>query len=120
MRDAALAVPHHLASRHLMTEAATEHAVDLRLLSFLEAFHLMIEAAPILTAQSEGRQAVACIHLFANIADATIDRPRRHRVNSRVVNVNSSKFARKKGTVCSQQLNMGEDVKILEYQEGKA
>ncbi len=108
------------AIRHLMAEAATEHAVDPRTLSFLEAFHLMIDAAPILTAQSEGRQAVAFTHMLANIADATIDRPRRHRVNSRVVKVKSSKFARKKGTDCSQQLNVEEDVKILEYQEGKA
>ncbi|MCP4400480.1 MAG: IS4 family transposase [bacterium] len=108
------------AIRHLMAEAATEHGVDPRTLSFLEAFHLMIDAAPILTAQSEGRQAVARVHLLANIADATIDRPRRHRINSRVVKVKSSKFARKKASDCSQQLNVEDDVKILEYQEEKA
>lgn len=82
--------------RELMQQAATQEDKDPLSLSFLDCLQLIIDAVPHL---SQPRP-LACRghqqqYLLDLMAAADIDRPRRPRVNDRVVKVKMSKFKRK-------------------------
>ncbi len=51
--------------------------------------------------------------MLALIADGDIDRPRRHRVNPRVVKVKMSKFKKKRKTDKSEQRNLAKELEII-------
>ncbi|MCP4370263.1 MAG: hypothetical protein GY797_19435, partial [Deltaproteobacteria bacterium] len=56
-------------------------------------------------------------YLLIVIADAEIDRPRRHRINPRVVKVKMSKFHRKNSSHMSEERHLEKDLRILEIQQ---
>ena len=55
--------------RMLIFQAATEHGKDPRLISFLDALQHIIDAAPIMTADTSSRQEAKFNYLLAVIAD---------------------------------------------------
>ena len=99
--------------RLLIVRAAAAHDKDPRFISFLDALQHIIEAAPLMTvARGQHRQA-QFDYLLTLIADCDIDRPRRQRINPRVVKVKMSKFKRKRQQDKSQHRNLEKELKII-------
>jgi hypothetical protein len=103
--------------RLLMVQAAAKHDKDPRFLSFLDSLQHIIDAAPIMTAEDTGKDAEQMEHLLDLIADCDIDRPRRHRINPRVVKVKMSNFKKKSSRHKSEHRNIEKELRIVcEYQ----
>jgi hypothetical protein len=99
--------------RLLIRQAAEAQGKDPRLISFLDALQHIIDAAPLMTADEPDQQQNKFSYLLALIADCDIDRPRRPRINPRVVKVKMSKFKRKNKDYRSQERNIEKELKIL-------
>lgn len=108
----ALAIGYNLI-RALICQAAQPDSQDPRTLSFLDALQHILDAAPILTALPAEQRENKRSHLLALIADCPIDRPRRPRLNPRVVKVKMSKFARKNASHKSKVRDIVSELKIL-------
>ena len=98
--------------RLLIRQAAEEHGKDPCSISFLDSLQHLIDAAPIMTA-GEPAQESPFEYLLAVIADCEIDRPRRPRVNPRVVKVKMSKFKRKHEKHKSETRDLAKELKII-------
>ena len=103
--------------RLLIAQAAEPHGKDPRFISFLDALQHIIDATPIMAADSNERREQTFAYLLTVIADAEIDRPRRHRINPRVVKVKMSKFDRKNSSHTSTERHLEKDLIILEIQQ---
>jgi hypothetical protein len=99
--------------RLLIAQAAVAHAKDPRLISFSDALQHLLNAAPLLTALEPDPKAVAFVNLLAVIADGEIDRPRRTRINPRVVKVKMSKFNRKGPKDKSADRDLAKELEII-------
>jgi hypothetical protein len=98
--------------RLLIRQAAEEQGKDPCSISFLDALQHLIDAAPLMTAD-ELYQESTFEYLLAVIADCEIDRPRRPRVNPRVVKVKMSKFKRKREKHKSETRDLAKELKII-------
>jgi len=101
------------AVRLLIRRAAEEHGKNPCSISFLDALQHIINAAPLMTVDESERWQDKFSYLLALIADCDIDRPRRHRINPRVVKVKMSKFKRKNRTHKSEKRNLEQELKIV-------
>lgn len=99
--------------RLLIRQAADQHGKDPRFISFLDALQHIIDAVPIMTADAVSRTKTRFEYLLAVIANCDIDRPRRPRINPRVVKVKMSKFQRKNGMHKSEYRNIEQGLTIL-------
>lgn len=82
--------------RELMLQAATQADKDPLTLSFLDCLQIIIDAIPQMSKPTVApEQATQQQYLLSLLAEADLDRPRRPRVNDRVVKVKMSKFKRK-------------------------
>jgi hypothetical protein len=109
----ALAITYN-AVRTLMSQAAAAQDQDPTTLSFLTALHHILEAAPVLTALTPDRREPKRQYLLTLLAGCRIDRPRRPRVNSRVIKVKMSKWARKTADHKSEVRDIAQQLKIIE------
>jgi len=102
--------------RLLICQAAEKHNKDPRLISFLDALQHIIEAAPLMTVDDSDHSRAKNLfwYLLQVIADCDIDRPRRHRINPRVVKVKMSKFKRKNKLHKSEKRNLEQELKIIQ------
>jgi len=98
--------------RSLIYEAASKHNQSPLLISFLDSLQLIIDAAPSLST-TQGNERNKFDYLLDLIADSLIDRPRRPRVNPRVVKVKMSNFKRKRSGDKSKYRNFEKDIKII-------
>ena len=99
--------------RLLIVRAAVAHDKDPRFISFLDALQHIIDAAPLMTVASAQQRQAQFNYLLTLIADCDIDRPRRHRVNPRVVKVKMSKFKRKCKNDKSKHRNLENELEII-------
>ena len=99
--------------RLLIDQAATKHDKDPRFISFLDSLHHIIDAAPIMTADPTGQDAEKLGYLLDLIADCDIDRPRRQRINPRVVKVKMSNFRKKNDSHKSEHRNIEKELRII-------
>lgn len=111
----ALAIMYNLI-RTLICQAATQHGQDPLAISFLDALQHIIEAAPMITATPTEWQAKKRHYLLAVIADCLIDRPRRPRLNPRVVKVKMSKFARKRPWHKSETRDIVKELRVIDVE----
>jgi hypothetical protein len=82
--------------RELMLQAATQADKDPLALSFLDCLQIIMDAIPQMSKPTVlPEQATQRRYLLSLLAEADLDRPRRPRVNDRVVKVKMSKFKRK-------------------------
>jgi hypothetical protein len=100
------------AVRLLIRQAADEHGKDPCSISFLDALQHIIDAAPLMTADDSVREN-KFEYLLALIADCEADRPRRPRINPRVVKVKMSNFKRKRTKDKSQQRDIEKELRII-------
>jgi hypothetical protein len=103
--------------RLLIVQAAVSHGKDPRFISFLDALQHIIDATPMMTADFDEQPEQTFAYLLLVIADAEIDRPRRHRINPRVVKIKMSKFTRKNSSHTSEKRDLEKDLRILEIQQ---
>ena len=98
--------------RSLMYEAAAKHKKDPLLISFLDSLQWIIDAIDAMShTQDDGGNMFD--YLLELIADSPIDRPRRPRINARVVKVKMSNFKRKRSSDKSKYRNFEQDIKII-------
>jgi hypothetical protein len=109
----ALAITYNLV-RTLVSQAAAEHGQDPTTISFLDALQHILDAAPILTAAAPERRERKRQYLLALLADCQIDRPRRPRLNPRVVKVKMSKWGRKTADHHSEGRDLAQQLKIID------
>jgi len=109
----ALAITYNLV-RTLISQAAAEHDQDPTTLSFLDALQHILDAAPILTAAAPERRKHKRQYLLTLLADCPIDRPRRPRLNPRVVKVKMSKWGRKTDAHKSERRDIAGQLKIID------
>jgi len=111
----ALAITYNLV-RTLISQAAAEHGQDPTTISFLDALQhtLRVDAAPILTAAAPDHRELKRQYLLTLLADCQIDRPRRPRLNPRVVKVKMSKWARKSASHHSEERDIAKQLKIVD------
>jgi hypothetical protein len=109
----ALAIMYNLV-RSLIRQAATEHGQDPLAISFLDALQHILDATPLLTAAPTEHREKKRPYLLALIADCLIDRPRRPRLNPRVVKVKMSKFARKMSHHTSETRDIVKELKVID------
>lgn len=83
-----------------------------RFLSFSEVLQLLIIAIPIISITQQIRTSTN--YLLYLISESGIDRPRRPRVNPRVVKVNSSKFKRKNASHKEEIRSFENDIQIIQ------
>ena len=81
--------------------------------NFLDALQHIIDAAPVMTADASEHTENKFCYLLLVIADCDIDRPRRQRINPRVVKVKMSKFKRKNKGHKSENRDIEKEFKIL-------
>jgi hypothetical protein len=101
------------AVRLLIYQAAMKQDKDPRFISFLDALQHIIDAAPIITAAASEHAEDRFCYLLMVIADCDIDRPRRCRINPRVVKVKMSNFKRKSKKHKSENRNIEQELQIL-------
>jgi hypothetical protein len=109
----ALAITYNLV-RTLIAQAGAEHGQDPTTLSFLDALQHILDAAPLLTADTPDHREQKRQYLLTLLADCRIDRPRRLRINPRVVKVKMSKWGRKTADHHSEVRNMAGQLKIVD------
>ena len=109
----ALAISYN-AVRTIICQAGQQYAQNPHTISFLETLQHILDAVPILTAMCAGQRETKRNYLFELIVGCLIDRPRRPRLNPRVVKVKMSKFARKNADHKSQLRDIVQDLKIIE------
>jgi len=101
------------AVRLLIYQAAVKQGKDPRFISFLDALQHIIDAAPMMTADASEHTEDKFCYLLRLIADCDIDRPRRQRINPRVVKVKMSKFKRKNKRHKSENRDIEKELEIL-------
>lgn len=100
--------------RELMCEAAAIHNEAPLLLSFLETLQHIIDCVSQTTLTDPAHRRLQYNYLLYLIAESRIDRPKRPRINPRVVKVKSSKFGRKNDTHKSEYRNLEKDLYIAQ------
>ncbi|MEM9216156.1 MAG: IS4 family transposase [Cyanobacteria bacterium P01_F01_bin.150] len=100
--------------RELMLEAAQNQQEALSL-SFLDSLQFIIDAVPQMSKPNRNDSLIEVQqrYLLSMLADARIDRPRRPRVNPRVVKVKMSKFKRKTSKHKTQIRHLEKEVMII-------
>jgi hypothetical protein len=98
--------------RSLMYEAAAKHNKDPRLISFLDSLQWIIDYVPSMF-HTQNYESNKFDYLLDLIADSPIDRPKRPRINPRVVKVKMSNFKRKCSSDKSKYRNFEQDIKII-------
>ena len=99
--------------RLLIRKAAEEHDKDPCTISFLDTLQHIFDAAPLVSADEPARRENRLSYLLALISDCDIDRPRRTRINPRVVKVKMSKFKRKRKKHISENRNIEKELIIV-------
>lgn len=99
--------------RDLMCQAAYESDKDPINLSFLDSLQFFIEAVSIMSAAKLYQKKCQFKYLLDLISQSDIDRPRRDRINPRVVKIKMSKFKRKNPSHQSETRNLKRDLQIL-------
>lgn len=99
--------------RQLMCQAGEIHNKVPRFISFLDVLHLLKEAIPIISIELKPIR-VTINYLLDLMAESDIDRPRRPRVNPRVVKINRSKFKRKNASHKGEHINFENDLHIVQ------
>ena len=99
--------------RQLMCQACEIHNKNPRFISFLDVLQFVKDAIPIISIRLRPIQE-AFNYLLYLIAESDIDRPRRPRVNPRVVKVSHSKFKRKSAIHKEEIRSFENDIQIIQ------
>lgn len=99
--------------RDLMYQSANQYDKDPLLLSFLDSLQLVIDIIRFINYINTELKDLQSEYLLYLISQSEIDRPRRNRVNPRVVKIKMSKFKRKNSTHKSEIRDLKKDLEII-------
>jgi hypothetical protein len=99
--------------RDLIYESAIQYNQNPLLISFLETLQLFIDVVRFTNHLSLRFQETQYQYLLSLISQSEIDRPRRKRINPRVVKIKMSKFKRKNSSHKSEIRDLKKDLEIL-------
>ena len=102
--------------RLIIAQAAEECGAEPQSISFLDSLHHIIESTPLMAVEDEKEIHLSFAYLLEIIRRSEIDRPRRHRINPRVIKTKISKFERKKAHHKSEIRNLENDMEIIPCQ----
>ena len=102
--------------RLIIAQAAEECGAEPQSISFLDSLHHIIESTPLMAVEGEKEIHLSFAYLLEIIKRSEIDRPRRHRINPRVIKTKISKFERKKAHHKSEIRNLEKDMEIIPCQ----
>lgn len=108
---AMLIVYNHI--RFIIYEAAITNNIDPLQISFLDTTQWIIDAVSEMSRAVSDSANSLFIYLLKLISESMIDRPRRPRINPRVVKVKMSKFSQKRQKHKSQERHLEEEIRIL-------
>ena len=100
-------------TRFLMYQAAMHHGEDPLEISFLDTSQWIIDAVVEVNRVPKARSKAMIDYLLQLIAESLIDRPRRPRVNPRVVKIKMSKFSLKKSKHKSQSRDLERQITVI-------
>jgi hypothetical protein len=100
-------------TRWVMFQAAHEQGGDPLQLSFLDTLHWIVEAVGQMGPSTPQQRIAQQRYLHRLIVQSTIDRPRRSRINPRVIKIKSSKFKVKRKAHQSQRIDYEQELQIL-------
>ena len=103
--------------RAVIIEATNKEGGNPLAVSFLDTMQILIEWAPHLSTLKSKKKEQALAYVYELIAVSKIDRPRRPRVNPRVVKIKMSNFKRKRKSDKSQYRNFEECIQIIYHKE---
>jgi len=106
-------------TRFLICQAAQVYNQNPLETSFLDTTQWIIDAVEHMIVVSEDRRRVMFDYLLLLIAESPIDRPRRNRVNPRVVKVKMSKFALKRAKHKSQERDLEKEIEIVPVRQSE-
>lgn len=106
--------------RLIMNQAADTHGENPLEISFVDSYELILEAVPEMNRTPIDIRKSQFCYLLQLISESTIDRPRRHRINPRVVKTKMSKFSLKRPKHKSQERDLERDTKIISPQNQQA
>ncbi|KST62060.1 hypothetical protein [Mastigocoleus testarum] len=96
-----------------MYQSANQYEKDPLLLSFLNSLQLIIDIIQFVNYINPELKDLQSEYLLFLISQSEIDRPRRNRVNPRVVKIKMSKFKRKNPTHKSEIRDLKKDLEII-------
>lgn len=96
-----------------MYQSANEYNKNPLLLSFLESLQLFIDLVQFISHLSFSFSTLQHQYFLCLISESEIDRPRRKRINPRVVKIKMSKFKRKNSSHKSVVRDLEKDLEIL-------
>ncbi len=99
--------------RERIHQAAMETNKDARRISFLDTMKCIIDAIPHMSIAIGAHAQRQCEYLISFISECEIDRPKRTRINPRVVKTKMSKFKRKRDTDKSSYRDLENELQIL-------
>lgn len=99
--------------RLIMSQAAEMHGEIPLEISFVDSYQLVLEAIPEMNRISEDMKKQTHSYLLRLISESTIDRPRRPRINPRVIKIKMSKFSLKRPKHKSQERHLEKDIMII-------
>jgi len=102
--------------RTLIGQASSAQGQDPSAISFVETLQHILDAAPLLTAAGPAHREQKRLYLLTLIANCLIDRPRRPRINPRVVKVKMSKFALKTAAHHSLVRDLAKELQIVDIE----
>lgn len=103
--------------RYVMSQAAQTQGLDPRRISFLETLQWVMDVSPVLFGKSSKQKQEIKVYLQSLIAQSLVDRPRRERINPRVIKQRSSSFPLKKGSQKGESFKLDQELQIIQ-QEG--
>jgi hypothetical protein len=99
--------------RYIMCQAASINNQDPLEISFLDTLQFIIDAVPEFCNESINIREKMISYLLRLISESKIDRPKRPRINPRVVKVKMSKFALKRKKHKSHERHLQEEITII-------
>ena len=99
--------------RQLIYKSVGGNLQEIPRISFLETLQCIIDAIPNMIGVTKQEAQKKLTYLLSLISECEIDRPRRNRLNPRVVKVKMSKFARKRETDTSDYRDFEKDLEII-------
>jgi len=99
--------------RDLICESAHQYHKNPLLISFLESLQLFIDIVQLINIFSLSLRELQHQYLLSLISQSEINRPRRKRINPRVVKIKMSKFKRKNSSHKSEIRDLEKDLEIL-------
>ena len=99
--------------RKLIQQASEDTTKNVREMSFLDSLQCIIDAIPNMISADNNLCHKQYLYLIDMLSECEIDRPKRNRINPRVVKIKMSKYKRKRSSDKSSKRNLEEELQVI-------